>query len=60
MVSFLSTLTAIAVYGRISELGYANTSAIICGVIVGVLAHWAFTSVKKYAQQQEQGQGNRR
>lgn len=61
MVNFLSALTAIAVYGRISELGYANTPAIICGVIVGALAHWAFTSVKRYAQQQqEQEQGSRR
>lgn len=60
MVNFLSALTAIAVYGRISELGYTNTSAIICGMVIGVLAHHAFTSVKKYVQQQEQKQGSRR
>lgn len=53
MINLMSALTAIAVHMRLCEMGH-TTAAIICGVMVGALAHWAFTSVKKYAQQQEQ------
>lgn len=49
MTNLLSTLTAIVVYARICELGYGNGAAIVCGVCVGTLAHWAYTTIKKSA-----------
>lgn len=49
MINVLSTLTAIVVYARICELGYGNGAAIACGVGVGTLAHWAYTTIKKSA-----------
>ena len=50
MTNLLSTLTAIVVYARICELGYGNSAAIVCGVCVGTLAHWAYTTIKKSAR----------
>lgn len=50
MINVLSTLTAIVVYARICELGYGNGAAIACGVCVGTLAHWAYTTIKKSAR----------
>lgn len=50
MINLLSTLTAIVVYARICELGYGNGTAIACGVCVGTLAHWAYTTIKKSAE----------
>ena len=49
MTNLLSTLTAIVVYARICELGYGNGAAIACGVCVGTLAYWAYTTIKKSA-----------
>lgn len=49
MINILSLLTTIAVYSRIAELGHPF-AAVICGIIAGILAHWAFTVIKKSAE----------
>lgn len=48
MTNALSALTAIAVYSRLCELGHAG-AAIVCGVIAGALARYAFGVIKKSA-----------
>lgn len=48
MTNALSALTAIAVYSRLCELGHAR-AAIVCGVIAGALARYAFGVIKKSA-----------
>ena len=53
MVNALSALTAIVVYARICELGYGNGAAIVCGVCVGTLAHWAYKYIKEEVLQGE-------
>lgn len=50
MINVLSTLSAIAVYTRLGELGYGNGAAIACGVCVGTLARYAFGVMKKSAR----------
>lgn len=50
MINMLSTLTAIAVYSRLCELGQSMPTAVICGVAVGALARWAFAAIKKSAE----------
>ena len=49
MINLLSTLTAIAVYSRLCEMGHALAMAVICGVIAGALARYAFGVIKKSA-----------
>ena len=49
MINILSLITTIAVYSRIAELGHA-AAAVICGIIAGILAQWAFTVIKKSAE----------
>ena len=48
MMNLLSTLTAIAVYSRLCELGHAG-AAVICGVAIGVLARYAFKQIRRSA-----------
>lgn len=50
MINMLSTLTAIAVYSRLCELGQSMPTAVICGVAVGTLARYAFGVIKKSAE----------
>ncbi len=45
MINLLSALTAIAVYSRLCELGHAG-AAIVCGVIAGALARYAFKTIR--------------
>lgn len=52
MSEVLSILTAIAVYGRLCEMGH-NAIGIICGVLAGMLAQYGFQTIKKSA-----GEGN--
>lgn len=48
MINLLSALTAIAVYARLCELGHAG-AAVICGVIAGALARYAFKQIRRSA-----------
>lgn len=48
MTNALSALTAIAVYSRLCELGHAG-AAIVCGVIAGALARYAFKQIRRSA-----------
>lgn len=50
MINLLSALTAIAVYSRLCELGHAGAAAVVCGVLTGALARWAFKTIKKPAE----------
>lgn len=47
MINFISALTAIAVYGRITEMGQPISVAIISGVLIGALSHYAINQIKK-------------
>lgn len=49
MTNLFAALTAIAVYARLCEMGHALAMAVICGVIAGALAHYAFKTIKKSA-----------
>lgn len=49
MTNLFAALTAIAVYARLCELGHAG-AAIVCGVIAGALARYAFGVIKKSAE----------
>ena len=49
MINLLSTLTAIAVYSRLCEMGHALAMAVICGVIAGALARYAFKQIRRSA-----------
>ena len=48
MTNFFAALTAIAVYSRLCELGHAG-AAVVCGVLAGALARYAFGVIKKSA-----------
>ena len=48
MTNLFAALTAIAVYARLCELGHAG-AAIVCGVLAGALARYAFGVIKKSA-----------
>ena len=48
MANFFAALTAIAVYSRLCELGHAG-AAVVCGVLAGALARYAFGVIKKSA-----------
>ena len=54
MTNVLSALTAIAVYSRLCELGHGG-AAVICGVVVGTLARYAFGVIKKSARAEARG-----
>lgn len=47
MINFISALTAIAVYGRITEMGQPISVAIISGVLIGTLSHYVINQIKK-------------
>lgn len=49
MTNALSALTAIAVYSRLCELGYGSGAAVICGVLAGALARYAFKQIRRSA-----------
>ena len=55
MINLLSTLTAIAVYSRLCEMGHALAMAVICGVLAGALARYAFGVIKKSARAEARG-----
>ena len=55
MINLLSTLTAIAVYSRLCEMGHALAMAVICGVLAGAPARYAFKTIKKSARAEARG-----
>lgn len=48
MTNLFAALTAIAVYARLCELGHGG-AAIVCGVIAGALARYAFKQIRRSA-----------
>ena len=54
MTNFFAALTAIAVYSRLCELGHAG-AAIVCGMLAGALARYAFGVIKKSARAEARG-----
>lgn len=55
MTNLFAALTAIAVYSRLCEMGHALAMAVICGVIAGALARYAFGVIKKSARAEARG-----
>lgn len=44
-----ASITAIAVYGRIIEMGHAAAFAVICGAVMGAMVYGALRQIKKTA-----------